>query len=339
MNSEELAAFSDELEKIAFPGGAVLRRGAQWLAKSIPFRGATATSGARWLTDSGALKGALVGGGVGGVGNAARAAYQGEDSRGILRAGLGGAVGGATLGAAGGGLGRKFRDVRLLDPTLSAGAAAKATVGSVGQGIKNFGKRQVHGITGAYKGQASEIGLGGTAAANKQVALERLRRADRLKGVVNNPKAQAKIWDETAKRNKELLEKGVRQQAALDAGVTSLRGIGQGMATKPKETLKAMWEHNAGKGFSGKAMGLGVPAALMAPELAKGDESATGGKSLTQKLMNTGAMVGGSVAFGGVPIVGNLIGWDAASRLSNLPFRGKKKPVLTQQPVQTGAWA
>ena len=306
MTKEELAAFSDELEKIAFPGGAILRRGA------------------RWLTEHGATRGLATGAGVGAVTGAGSAAARGGDTRDIVRGGLVGGLGGAALGGTAGGIGRKVRDVRLLTPGMTAGQTVKTVVGDAGRGIKNFGKRQLHGFTGAYKDQAGSIGLQSKELAKKRNNIETLRMNDRLQGVTSAAKRR-KIEAASKARSSEIATEGRLGQNALDSGITSIPGIAKGLVNNPRKTMRAMWDHNAGKGIKGKAFSLAPAAAIMGPELAKGDESASGGKGMGQKLLNTAAFVAPGVALGRVPIVANMAGWTAADSLSNAPFRNKKK--------------
>ena len=177
MNKEELSAFSSELEKLAVPGGALLRSGARWLSQNRAARGSAVSGALKSFAQGGAQRAALAGGAIGGVGNATASALRGESASDIAVAGGMGALGGAALGGVAGAAGRKALDTKLLNPKASRGDVVKSVVTAPVTSLKNFGKRQIHGFTGAYKNKATEIGLGGTEAAKKKVHLENLRRS------------------------------------------------------------------------------------------------------------------------------------------------------------------
>lgn len=306
MQSVELRSFRHEMEKLAFPGSALLRQGA------------------RWVTDTGAMRGGLLGAGVGAVSGAASGAGT-ED--GALAGAVRGALQGGAIGAAGGAAGRAFRDARLLNPSLSNLGAAGQVVKNFGTGVANFGRRQLHGVTGAYKDRLGDIGMDSVSKSKRLIDRERLRLADRLKDVAPGSAQAAKLREATEETIKRLAEQGQRGQALIDVGGTSIPGLVKGMANKETrgKLTKALWDRAAGKGPAGAAMAVGMPVAFDLPDIAKGDESATGGKSLTQKLTNTAGRVGASIATAGLPILPNIAAWSGADVVTDAPFNLAKK--------------
>jgi hypothetical protein len=270
--------FCEEIEKVAAPMGGLVRA-------------------ARWLSDS-PSRTALITGAAG----AAHGAYRERQEGG---SGVGGALRGgaqgAALGGAAAGVGRAYRDTRLLNPTLGAGQAITATAQRMGQGVKRFGQRQWHGLTGAYATQPGEIGLRSGATAKQKIHLERLRLEDRLRGA--SPEQRLRLHEKSMGRRGALREEGQRGDRALAAGVTSLPGIARGIVTQPKATARALWQEAGGGSPLGAALMFGVPTALAAPDLLRGDESATGGRTKTQKVLGLGATLATGAAIGGLPII------------------------------------
>jgi len=291
MTPEMLRGMRFEIEKIAAPLG-LLARGARAFTES-PMRTAIAT---------------------GGVG-AAHGAYKSHQEGGSA---LGGAIRGGAQGAALGGgaamAGRAYRDTRLLNPGMGAGKAVWGTVQRMGQGVKHFGQRQLHGATGAYADRAGEIGMRSTAHSNKKIDLLKRRLDDQLKHT-SGPKADALRQKFEGARD-GLLREGAQGDAAIKAGITSIPGVAKGLVRDPRGTGKALWNATTGGSRAGMAMGVGLPLALSAPDLMRGDESAQGGRSMTQKLVGTGAMVGGGMLTAGLPIIPQMaagMGIDAAA--------------------------
>jgi hypothetical protein len=274
------------------------------------------------------IHGALAGAGVG-IGSGLVAPAQGESRvqsalrRGVVGAGIGG---GASA------VGRTYRDARLLDPTLSASAAVGATAKRIGQGAKRFAKRQIHGFTGAYADEAGEIGLRGTAEAKRKLHLHAVRNADKVRhGEMTGTRA---VKDFTAKK-KELADWGRAGDEALAAGITSLPGTVKGLATAPVKTLKAVGRDVASGGRLGTVMA-GAPVVVALPELARGDESATGGRSMRQKLVGVGSGIVGGALTQGVPILPQQIAgaaMDAGARRLARPRRPVAVPVPAQEAV------
>lgn len=156
----------------------------------------------------------------------------------------------------------------------SAGVLVRA-----GKAVRNFAKRQAHGLTGAYASEAAQIGL--------------------------NP-------------------------ANVQAGVTSLPGIAKGLVRRPKETIKAVGREAMSGGRTGLALGVGLPVAFAAPDLAHGDESAQGGRSMRQKLVNVGSGVVGGALTAGVPVLPQMIGSTGVDVVSNKLLGGRKRPARIQ---------
>jgi hypothetical protein len=240
----------------------------------------------------------------------------------IGTAAIKGGLRGAVVGGAAGALGRAYRDTRLLNPTLSAGAAVGETAKRIGQGIKNFGKRQIHGFTGAYSDQAGEIGLRSRAAAAKKINLLRKRQADLLSRGELTDKAKKKLVEEA----KRLREWGASGDAALKAGITNIPGIIKGLVKRPFSTMKAMGKDMVGKGDAvGTSIALGLPVAIAIPDLARGDESAQGGRSMRQKLVGVGSGLVGGALTSGVPVIPQLVGGVAVDAAASKMFGGNNR--------------
>jgi hypothetical protein len=155
-------------------------------------------------------------------------------------------------------------------------AGFSQVVSRAGKSVKNFAKRQAHGITGAYADQAVNIGL--------------------------NP-------------------------AAVAQGITSIPGLARGLTSAPKETLRHVGREAFSGGKAGLALGVGLPVALAAPDLSRGDESATGGRTMRQKLVGFGSNVVGGTLTAGVPIVPQIIGGGVIDGVANRVLGGKRKEV------------
>lgn len=280
------------------------------------------TRAARWLTDSPART-ALVGAGVGAAHGAVTAGDEG-----VGAAALRGGLRGAAVGGAAGGLGRAYRDTRLLDPSLSAGAAVGATAKRIGEGVKNFGKRQLHGFTGAYGDDAAAIGMRSSGEAKKRMSLESLRARDQ----VQHGEMTAKGLKKLKERQRSHREWGQAGDAALKAGITSLPGVAKGIATKPLATAKALGKDMVGGGgMQGAAMAVGLPLAIAAPDLARGDESAEGGRSIRQKLVGVGSGLAGGMLTAGVPVLPQLVGGVAVDSAASRILGGSKQRLARAQ--------
>jgi len=286
-----------------------------------------ARSAGRWLTDS-AARTALVGAGVG----AAQGALMHGDE-GVGSAALKGGLRGAAIGGAVGGAGRAYRDTRLLPPTLSSGQAVGATIGRIGEGAKRFGQRQIHGFTGAYGDRAADIGLRSRGEAGRRIHLLRLRQDDM--------KAHGELTDRTKKKlvekAKNLQDWGRRGDAARKAGITSLPGVVSGLATTPVATAKALGRDMlSGGGLTTAGMAMGVPLAIAAPDLARGDESAQGGRSMRQKLVGVGSGLVGGALTAGVPVLPQVVGGIAVDSAASRML-GKKRLARASQEASQDA--
>jgi hypothetical protein len=243
---------------------------------------------------------------------------------------LKGGLRGAAVGAGASALGRGYSDTRLLNPTLSATQAVGATAKRIGEGVKRFGQRQLHGFTGAYADKPGQIGLRSTQEAKNRIDLLMKRKAD----LASRGELTDKTREAIASKIRELREWGREGDQALKAGITNLPGIVKGLATKPGQTVKAMGrEITGGAGvLGGGALAVGAPVAIAVPDLARGDESASGGRTMRQKLVNLGSNVAGGAAVAGLPLVPQIAGGVAIDELANRTLgrrRGKSAPYLS----------
>ncbi len=277
----------------------------------------------RWIT-SRPMHGAVLGAAAGGVRGALQEQQPGGP--GAMHRALGGAVQGAALGAGAAALGRGYRDTRLLNPGLSAGQAVGETVASVGRGVKHFGMRQLHGVTGQFADRAGEIGLRSSATSAKKVDLLNRRLGDSISH--GDPLPPKTLTRHRASIN-ELRQEGERGDAALKAGITSLRGVGRGIATAPVQTVKALGREMGSGGRAGLALSVGLPIATAAPDLARGDESSVGGRSLKQKAVGLGTGLAAGALTAGLPVIPQIAastGLEAAGR--RLVGGAKPRPVV-----------
>lgn len=169
------------------------------------------------------------------------------------------------------------------------GAAGRAAVGA-GRAVADFGKRQVHGFTGLM-GDSLTSGL-----KRRQASLAKQMEGatgDQLKKLV--------------RKSKDVASEIGHREAAHKAGITSLPGLAKGLVTKPKETGKALWRHTTGGSKAGTALALGVPGAMAAWDLRKGDESDQGGSSIGQKLVRHGTQLGTGILTGGMSIIPGMV--------------------------------
>lgn len=279
------------------------------------------TRAARWASDS-PLRGAMLGAGVG----AAHGYANRQEGQSGLAAAAGGGLRGAALGAGAGGLARHYRDVRLLNPALGGGQAVGETMKSMGRGLKNFGKRQLHGMTGAYSNQAAEIGMRGTATSEKKIDLLRRRLMDKMQhGEITPTRGLTGALDSHISSVRNLRETGVAGDAAAKAGLTNIPGLARGLVRDPKATLKAVGREAMLGGPQAMALGVGLPLALSAPDIARGDESATGGKSLRQKFVGMGSGMAAGTLTAGMPIIPQIMAQSGIERGLSV-FGGRKVP-------------
>ena len=253
-----------------------------------------------------------LGAGVGAAASATMAA-PGERRGAALRGALLGGGAGLTLG----GLGRAYRDTKLLQPSLqTTGQRIGATAARMGRGVTNFANRQIHGLTGHMNHDA--IGMAGNATAARKARLLRARMADDIAHAA--PVRADAITKGYQGQIKGVLEEGREAQHLADAGVTHLPGLVRALGTRGKrvQAFKAM-----GKAVStplGLGLGVGLPVAMSVPELRRGDESAHGGHTMGQKLRHLGSNVAGGIAFAGMPIIPQMaLGIAADSAAAGAP--------------------
>jgi len=251
-----------------------------------------------------------------GVGAAHGYATRGEGESGSSAA-LRGGLRGAAIGGGAGLLGRRYQDTRLLDPSLSGGQAIGATAKSIGRSVKNFGARQLHGLTGAYADRAGDIGLRSSATAEKEIDLLRRRAASKTM----TPAAASSLEAQIASARSA----GQHGDAALAAGITSVPGVARGLTTAPGRTLRAMGSEIMSGGRTGAMLGVGLPVAMSVPDLARGDESATGGRSMRQKLVGLGSGVTAGALTSGLPVIPQIASSMAFEHGANRLLGGRRR--------------
>lgn len=253
-----------------------------------------------------------IGAGAGAALNVGREAVSGDPNKNYLGAAVRGAAVGGALGGATGGIARAAHDTMLLRPELQgAGNIAKATAQRMGQGVSNFGQRQFHGLTGyGGKDQAylDRIGMAGSNTSASKARLLNLRAENQLTHM-KNPSAAAveKVHGGLHSAVSGIAQEGQIGDRMRSLGMTSAPGAIKAMATNPREASRAVWEQLRSGGRLGVAAGVGLPAAMTASSLARGDESATGGQTVGEKLMRGGANIGGGLLFGGLPVASQML--------------------------------
>ena len=273
----------------------------------------------------GAGAGMGLGAAVGGVGGAVHGAVKGyrkakeEGSSGLV-GGLAGAAGGAARGAGvgaaagalgGAGLGAASPKAlgRLVSADNAAGSAAR------------FGQRQVHSLTGWTPKKGIESIRGGA-----YDAREALRTAKGAKEVQQAHKAL-----ETA-------------EASQRMGLTNLPGYAkavnrEGLANVLKTDAAAQWHSG---GIAAKALGVGLPAAALAAEVAKKEqpEGEGRGQALGRAIggtiggvMGTAMPIAGQIALGsGLAATGNFIGKGIDRLRGRRPLKTYTPPPPEQYP-------
>ncbi len=262
-----------------------------------------------------------IGAGLGAAAGVGREALRPQDQpKNYLGAGIRGAVLGGAAGGALGGIGHTARDTMLLRPELQgAGDIAKATAGRMGQGVSNFAQRQFHGLTGyGTKDPAylDRIGMGGAQHAADKMKLVNLRAEkdlghtleglggikDPLERGAHQTLAELATHKNLAAQAAATHAEGAAAQGFRDLGMTSVPGALKGAVTNPREASKAIWKQLRSGGSLGLAAGVGIPGAIAANDLRKGDESAVGGRTVGQKVLRHGANIGSGMLLAGVPM-------------------------------------
>lgn len=259
---------------------------------------------------------AAIGAGLGGAVGAAREGMRGEgEQKNYLAGAIRGAVGGGLLGAGAGMAAHGARDTMLLNPQLSgAKEIAKATVSRAGTGIKNLAHRQVHGLTGyGAKDTAylDRIGVSGMKPSMDRAHLETLRSADLAKhypGSVHSGAQAASLRAHEAE--------GAVGDRMRELGMTNAPGAVKAVVTNPRQASKAVWDQLRLGGTAGVALGVGAPVAMSGYDISRGDESATGGRSLREKSIRAAANIGGGMVFSGLPMPSQNIMGSGTEHLS-----------------------
>ena len=303
---------------------------------------------------------ALIGAGLGAAANVGREALKNNEEgrpKNYLGSALRGAAAGGLVGGAAGLGGRAVRDTMLLNPNLrGAGDIAKATVQRVGTGASNMVQRQFHGLTGyggSDKAYLNRIGIMGEQAAADKARLLNLRASDDIQhlwknwrpggaqGAIKNLAEQGRLIEKETKINDALArqvsaihDQGAIGQRFMDLGMTSAPGAIKAVVTNPREAAKAIWNKQTSGGNRGAtamaALGLGSTLYSGAKDIARGDESAQGGRTIGEKVMRTGAGVGGDLIFAGLPM-----GALAAAKPALTAGAGAAGRLVTRpQPVQ-----
>lgn len=83
-------------------------------------------------------------------------------------------------------------------------------------------------------------------------------------------------------------------------GLTSIPGVAKGLVSHPTQTAESVAKATLNGGLA-KIM-FAAPLALSVPSLLRGDESATGGRSLTGKLVETVGQAGLGAVSAGLPL-------------------------------------
>lgn len=240
----------------------------------------------------------LLAGGLGGaaIGAARRYGQERQEGSSVGSAALhslGGAASGARtgalLGAGAGGL---------------AGAAKPGLALAMGKGegllggFSRFGQRQVHALTGV--GDAKYVRSIGGGAADAQRHLGEAAGAFRS---AVGPEARQKALHELQQAHKGMNA----AEKAEKMGLTSLPGYAKALYKNPKEALKAglseQW-HQGGAGT--KALMFGLPAAMAANELRKGEDPTGEGHG---RFERAGHSLGEGLGFamGPLPVAGQTV--------------------------------
>lgn len=276
-----------------------------------------------------------IGAGLGAAANVGREALSGRPDKNYLGAAVQGAAAGGVLGGATGGIARAARDTMLLRPELKGGVAvAKGTAQRLGEGVANFGHRQLHGLTGyGSKDQAylDRIGIMGGNTSLKHNRLGNLRAEDMAR---HNPANAEKIFSDAAGAARGVAEEGAVGDRMRSLGMTSVPGSAKAFATNPREASRAIWDQARTGGALGVGAAVGLPLVSSAHSLSKGDESAQGGHTMGEKVLRTGANLG-SFALGGVPIIPNMIAGGVAESLAGRAGRAltPRKPLANADPT------
>lgn len=266
LDPRTLLSFEEELEKQALPSMTAIRGAVGGAARTGLDVARQRVGAVGSGVGVGALGGAALGAAGGGLQGYHQAKQEGADGLQAVARGLGGAVNaGLKGGLIGAGVGGALGASGAISPALGKDLAGRSDL--LGRSAR-FGQRQVHGLTGAVPaGSANKIeairAMGGGAAPAKA----RMEAAHAAK--------QGKSGKEYARAlsNFEEAEKGFgAAEKAEGLGLTSLPGYAKSLVTRPVETTRAaLQEQWYGGGPMHRLMTLGLPAAgagaaLLAPE-------------------------------------------------------------------------
>jgi hypothetical protein len=179
-------------------------------------------------------------------------------------------------------------------------------------------------MTGHFDHDA--IGMAGNVSATKKVELLKKRFADELKDI--KPEARHMAQKDHYRDVQGTLSAGRASEKLREAGITTLPGIAKAMKEPGKRglALRAMG-NSVTAGTGGAAMAVGVPLAMNAPSLMKGNEEATGGSSMKRKLTGLGLSIGTGSLVGGLPLIPQMVAGTALDTASQRAARGKRREV------------
>lgn len=233
----------DKLEKIAWGGSlAAPLRMAGSLVNKIP---------GSWRDVAGsAATGGVLGSATGGWAGYRDAKQQGASTTDALKAGvIGGAKGGAIGGAIGGGIGTGSRLLRGDTAPVMSGANASGMLHSMDKSIADFGRRQLHAVTGHVPSSVTDeasrakylqhIGYGGRTPPREmaRMAEESLANVDKTDSWA--PKFLRKAYHKYDKFTSNQYADSL--EALNRSGATSLPGYVKAMAdsSKRKDLLRS----------------------------------------------------------------------------------------------------
>lgn len=309
MTPDELRSMRRELVKTANVGRLMMRYTRPLVARA------------------GAIPGAVVGAGLGaGTGVAGEALsggnnYGGAALRGAAIGGLAGGVSGGTIA--------KAKDINIL--TGKRGLELAKEMGSrTRQRLSQFGKAQVHGLTGwKPKGGGPEaLGLANRNRGRDQARIALARGKERIEGVTDAKKLQ-KLRASSIGATREALRRGEMGEEVYQAGLTSIPGVVKGLVRDPKKTLGTAYRAAKAQGLKGA---IGIPAALGAAEIAGGTEATEVGGGFVGDVAGMGLA-------GAMPILPQTVAWSALSSAGRAAGRALKKKPSPKVSVPTPAMA
>jgi hypothetical protein len=188
------------------------------------------------------------------------------------------------------------------------GATAARTLGrgarNAGTGISNFGKRQLHGLTG-WTPEAGIESIGAGAANARKWQTE---AATAVKKNESGAPQSLRRARESVRAN----------ETAQDMGLTSLPGTVKAFAKDPRAAAKASWDQQwNGTSRLEKGLLIGLPAAGLANDAISEDDGHKG-ERLGAGIASTAA----GIATGGLPLIPGMIAGTAAGYLGGKAGHG-----------------